>query len=99
MKLLSIARVCFGALTTFCSILGATQVFAETGGKLADFYKEPGRQPNRDYVNQQFGEHIDPFTGALQLHYRDIHIRGNGGFDLNISRSYNSAAMPRRSAT
>lgn len=80
------------ALTLSTVALSAT---AQTGGKLPDFYKEPGLQPNRDFVNQHFGEHIDPFTGALQLHYTDIHIPGNGGFDLNIQRSYNSASVDR----
>lgn len=57
---------------------------------IADFYKAPGIYPNRDYLNQHFNEHIDPFTGSLQLHYVDIHLPGNGGFDLNVTRSYNS---------
>jgi hypothetical protein len=73
----------------------AQTVLAQTNGKLPDFYKEPGLQPNRDYVNQHFGEHIDPFTGALQLHYVDIHIPGPAGFDLKIQRSYNSSSVDR----
>jgi hypothetical protein len=60
---------------------------------IPDFYKDPGLYPNRSYVNQSFGEHIDPFTGALQLHYVDLHLPGNGGFDLKVIRSYNSAAV------
>ncbi|WP_110382383.1 Ig-like domain repeat protein [Nitrosomonas ureae] len=60
---------------------------------IPDFYQDPGIYPNRDYLNQHFNEHIDPFTGALQLHYVDIHLPGNGGFDLNITRSYNSASI------
>jgi RHS repeat-associated protein len=60
---------------------------------IPDFYKDPGIYQNRSYVNQSFNEHIDPFTGALQLHYVDVHVPGNGGFDLNIVRSYNSAAV------
>ena len=60
---------------------------------IPDFYKEPGINPNRNYVNQNFNEHIDPFTGSLQLHYVDLHIPGNGGFDLNVVRSYNSASI------
>lgn len=58
-----------------------------------DFYKEPGKNPNRDYVNQNFNEYIDPFSGALQLHYIDIRIPGNGGFDLKVARSYNSNSI------
>lgn len=60
---------------------------------IPDFYKDPGIQPNRSYVNQGFGEFIDPFTGALQLHYVDIHLPGNGGFDLKVVRSYNSTSV------
>jgi RHS repeat-associated protein len=68
---------------------------AQTGGKMPDFYKEPGMYPNRDYTNQHFGEHIDPFTGALQLHYTDVFIPGNGGFNLAVQRSYNSSVVDK----
>ncbi len=54
------------------------------------FYQEPGVSRNRDYVNQHFSEHIDPFSGKLQLHYTDLFIPGPGGFDLRIGRSYSS---------
>jgi RHS repeat-associated protein len=57
---------------------------------LPDFYKEPGLHPHRDYVNQHWTEHIDPFTGSLQLHATDLFIPGDGGLDLKIVRSYNS---------
>lgn len=60
---------------------------------IPDFYREPGLNPNRSYVNQSFNEHIDPFSGVLQQHYVDLHIPGNGGFDLKVIRSYNSAAV------
>ncbi|WP_221227833.1 RHS repeat domain-containing protein [Rhodocyclus tenuis] len=68
------------------------------GGALAqevipDFYRDPGLYPNRAYVNQSANEHIDPFTGALQWHFTDIHLPGNGGFDLKVTRSYNSATI------
>ena len=60
---------------------------------IPDFYREPGISPNRSYMNQSFNEHIDPFTGALQQHYVDLHLPGNGGFDLKLVRSYNSASV------
>lgn len=60
---------------------------------IPDFYRNPGLYPNRSYVNQNFNEHIDPFTGALQHHYVDISIPGNGNFDLKVVRSYNSASV------
>jgi len=60
---------------------------------IPDFYRGPGLDPNRSYVNQNFSEHIDPFNGSLQLHYVDINVPGNGGFDIQVNRSYNSAAV------
>jgi YD repeat-containing protein len=60
---------------------------------IPDFYRDPGLYPNRSYVNQGFNEHIDPFTGSLQHHYVDLHLPGNGGFDLKVVRSYNSASV------
>lgn len=60
---------------------------------IPDFYRDPGLNPNRSFVNQSFNEHIDPFTGALQHHYVDMHLPGNGGFDLKVVRSYNSASI------
>ena len=76
-------------------LLLVTSSIAQTGGKMPDFYKEPGLYPNRDYTNQHFGEHIDPFTGALQLHYTDVFIPGNGGFNLAVQRSYNSSVVDK----
>lgn len=60
---------------------------------LPDFYQEPGLFPNRDYVNQHVTEYVDPFSGALQLHSVDLYLPGNGGFDLEVVRSYNSASI------
>jgi len=52
-------------------------------------YEEPGLLPGRDYVNQHFGEYIDPLSGNLSLQYVDVFVPGNGGFDLKVVRSYN----------
>ena len=68
---------------------------AQAQEAIPDFYKDPGIYPNRSYLNQAATEHIDPFTGSLQLHATDIHLPGNGGFDLQIQRSYNSASVDR----
>jgi RHS repeat-associated protein len=57
---------------------------------IPDFYKEPGLYPNRDYVNQHVHEHIDPFSGGLQLHFTDVFIPGPGGFDLKVVRGFSS---------
>ena len=58
-----------------------------------DFYKDPGLYPNRDYLNQSVNEHIDPFTGSLQIHAVDLRVPGNGGLDIDIVRSYNSVGV------
>jgi len=34
---------------------------------IPDFYKGPGVDPNRSYVNQGFSEHVDPFNGCKRL--------------------------------
>lgn len=57
---------------------------------IPSFYQDPGLSPNRNYVEQQINEHIDPFTGKLQIHQVDLFIPGNGGLDIKVQRSYNS---------
>ncbi len=41
-------------------------------------------------------ERVDPFSGYLTIVQRDIHLPGNGGLDVNIIRTYNSAIWGRR---
>ncbi|HZZ91119.1 MAG TPA: DUF6531 domain-containing protein [Usitatibacter sp.] len=55
-------------------------------------YAEPGLTPGREYVHEQFAEHIDPFTGNLTLQHVDLRIPGSAGFDLRIRRTYNANA-------
>jgi RHS repeat-associated protein len=92
--LILLERVAPHLLGTLALMCGAGLVQAQ-GSRMPDFYSEPGMSANRDYTNQHFGENIDPFTGALQLSYTDIFIPGNGGFDLKISRAYNSSLVDR----
>jgi YD repeat-containing protein len=73
------------------SVLSAASAYADGANEpIPSFYEEPGISRNRDYVNQHANEHIDPFTGKLQLHYVDLFIPGNGGLDLKVQRSYTS---------
>lgn len=72
-------------------VLLAVAAAASAQEVIPDFYREPGIQPNRDFVNQSNQESIDPFTGSLQRHYVDIRLPGNGGLDLKVIRSYNSS--------
>ncbi len=57
---------------------------------IRDYYSEPGLNPFKDSLNQHFSEYIDPFSGTLQLKYTDVHVPGNGGMDIDITRSYTS---------
>ncbi|MGB5101698.1 MAG: RHS repeat-associated core domain-containing protein, partial [Steroidobacteraceae bacterium] len=60
------------------------------------YYSAPGLDPNRNYLNQNFSEYIDPFTGKLQLHYVDLILPGNGGLDLAVQRSYTNIEYTQR---
>lgn len=56
--------------------------------EIRDYYDEPGINPFKETLNQNFHEHIDPFSGSLQLKYTDAFIPGNGGMDIRINRTY-----------
>src|ERR1022692_4574677 len=64
--------------------------FAHAGSALPSYYQDPGLSRFRSTVNHNNDEHIDPFTGMLQLHHVDVTLPGNGGFDLVLQRSFNS---------
>ena len=70
-------------------IVGTAACLAEEA--IPDYYAEAGLHPQRDYLDQHPDEHIDPFTGALQLQHVDLVIPGNGGLDIKIQRAYVSA--------
>lgn len=79
------------------ALLMGTALACSGHASIRDYYEEPGLNPFKDTVNQNFGEHIDPFSGQLQLSYTDILVPGNGGFDLRVQRVYNNpqdAALP-----
>jgi YD repeat-containing protein len=73
--------ICVLALA--CCWMGSSQ--AE---EIRDYYSEPGLNPFKDTLNQSLNEHIDPFSGTLQLKYTDITVPGNGGMDINVNRVY-----------
>lgn len=60
---------------------------------IPDYYNEAGISDTRQDVSSYSNEFIDPFTGSLQWHSTDFSIPGNGGFDLKLLRSYNSALI------
>ncbi|WP_137822344.1 RHS repeat protein [Pseudomonas sp. D(2018)] len=53
-------------------------------------YQEPGYAANRDYSEARQVDSVDPFTGALKINIRDLHIPGNGGLDIEVVRNYQS---------
>jgi YD repeat-containing protein len=72
---------------TLALFVTAPQAFSED--EMRDFYAEPGMNPFKTSAGQDVTEHIDPFTGNVQLSYVDLSIPGNGGLDINIARYYN----------
>ncbi|WP_435100294.1 hypothetical protein [Arhodomonas sp. AD133] len=63
-------------------------VATKASGAIRDYYNEPGLNPLRETINDNFNEHIDPFSGILQLSFTDVFIPGDGGLDLKIRRVY-----------
>lgn len=92
-------RFVFRITCLLASCLAAASVHALE--PIPSFYQEPGLPSNRATVNQSLGEHIDPFTGKLQLHFTDLVLPGNGGLDIRVQRSYNSqeGLLQEQSAT
>jgi YD repeat-containing protein len=58
--------------------------------EIRDYYAEPGINPFKETINDSFHEQVDPFSGTMQLKYTDLHVPGNGGMDITISRTYTS---------
>jgi YD repeat-containing protein len=79
------AKVVFGLL--ICALM---ESLALADGTLPGYYQDPGFSPFRSTVNHNLDEHVDPFTGMLQLHHIDMTWPGNGGLDLVLQRSFNS---------
>lgn len=79
-----------GTATPSVGVMAATTEEAEA---IPDFYQESGLNPGRGYTNDHAREHIDPFTGSLQLQFVDLVLPGNGGFDLKVHRSYSSNSI------
>lgn len=49
------------------ALLMGTALACSGHASIRDYYEEPGLNPFKETVNQNFGEHIDPFSGQLQL--------------------------------
>lgn len=86
-KLMNMNR---SALATTILFLTSLLLSLNVAAVMPDYYQEPGLDPYRSFLVSNDVEFIDPFSGALQLHHVDLSLPGNGGFDLQILRSYNS---------
>lgn len=79
-------------------VFGAFLLLAQMSlaeSSLRDFDIEVGGRGALDYESSQSGEHIDTYTGAIQLTNTDLYIPGNHGMDISIKRVYNSI-QPRQ---
>lgn len=67
---------------------GAQFAKAET-----QIYYEPGINLYRELASQDGIESIDPYTGMLKIRHVDLLVPGNGGLDIKITRTYDSAGV------
>lgn len=70
------------------------QALADPADGKDPFYSQ-GVSKDAPQINS-VSEHIDPLSGTLTLSHTDIHLPGNGGLDVNLIRTYNSAIWGRR---
>ena len=68
-----------------------TLALADDVALIPDYYNEAGISDIRQDVSSYSNEFIDPFTGSLQWYNNDLNIPSNGGFNLNLMRSYNTS--------
>ena len=63
---------------------------APVAGQVEDPLDATGFQPSRAYVSVLPWERIDAYSGNLLLTFTDLVLPGNAGFDLRITRAFNS---------
>lgn len=56
-------------------------------------YYEPGINPYREQASQDGLESVDPYTGMLKVRHLDLFLPGNGGLDIKVLRTYDSASV------
>lgn len=114
--MLCVLRNVFGAcwqhafssyLATFCCVIPCILMFdlplAQANEALPDYYDSPGLDSSRAVVGGAFGDSIDPFSGALQLHLAPISIPLTGGLSIDVILHYRAntvvAGMLAKDAT
>jgi YD repeat-containing protein len=58
---------------------------------IADY--EPGINPYREQISQDGIESVDPYSGKLMVRYLDLFLPGNGGLDIKVFRTYDTARI------
>lgn len=76
-----------GLIAGFCT--------SAEGSAVRDFDIETGRLSSNEFESKSFNEAISTYNGAITWRHTDVNIPGNGGFDLNVTRVYNSV-QPRQ---
>ena len=56
-------------------------------------YYEPGINPYREQASQDGIESVDPYSGMLKVRHLDLFVPGNGGLDIKVLRTYDSASV------
>ncbi len=84
-----IGGLCVEVVTLFLLVsMGIGNTFAEP-----QIYYEPGINPYREQIRQDGIESVDPYTGMLKIQHTDLLLPGNGGLDIKIVRTYDSASV------
>jgi hypothetical protein len=74
----------------------ASSAFAEGFNDAAvGLYQDPGFNVSRDFTSSSQVDTIDPFSGALKILVTDLHLPGNGGLDISVTRNYQSVTNTR----
>jgi len=84
MSVLNVRSILAFSLAVVCH----TELLANT--EVPDFYNEPGLSDSRQSSIGSVNDLVDPFSGQLSVMHTDLSIPGNGGFDINIVRSYST---------
>jgi YD repeat-containing protein len=74
-------------------LLAATMSGTQYAKAETQIYYEPGINPYREQASQDGIESIDPYTGMLKVQHVDLFIPGNGGLDIKVMRTYDSAGV------
>ncbi|MCB2215199.1 MAG: hypothetical protein KQH59_03975 [Desulfobulbaceae bacterium] len=88
--MISLCRIFSILLVTLCTFLS---LFSGQARAADENLVDPGQLTFREAIADTSDEHIDPYTGQLDLTYTDLYLPGDGGLDLRIMRTYKSSRV------